>query len=264
MIQVWSACLVVPRVRCQGSHVSARVVQRLSKVPRGRKVHDVSPRLVRAPPAGDQPENWRVAGPRTGGHQPKCWTGAVLSFNLDSDGCLFEVPGTARPLALCVCGSVSLRLCHSPYLWKLLVELEQLHELAGNVYVIVTGEEFKVVSRSVGPRPFARLLPLLDLGQQYGSFAIIAARSTIQSLLALFVLGLVALRVARICSQTGSRFRRQLWLNSPYQSLSMQSSPLPRCARQVAHVLQKTILAVGPAQPCSSCSRAHSTCGTKL
>ena len=33
--------------------------------------------LVRAPPASDQPENWRVAGPRTGGHQPEDWTGAV-------------------------------------------------------------------------------------------------------------------------------------------------------------------------------------------
>ena len=29
------------------------------------------PRVVRAPPAGDQPENWRATNPRTGGHQPE-------------------------------------------------------------------------------------------------------------------------------------------------------------------------------------------------
>ena len=55
--------------------------------------------LVRAPPAGDQPENWRVAGPRTGGHQPEDWTGAVYFFNLDSDGDASEVRTTLPPTA---------------------------------------------------------------------------------------------------------------------------------------------------------------------
>ena len=39
------------------------------------QVHDGSALSVRAPPAGDQPENWRATNPRTGGHQPEHWLG---------------------------------------------------------------------------------------------------------------------------------------------------------------------------------------------
>ena len=39
-------------------------------------------RVARAPPAGDQPEDWRATDPETGGHQPQNWRGAVYFLTL--------------------------------------------------------------------------------------------------------------------------------------------------------------------------------------
>ena len=41
---------------------------------------------VTNPRQGDHPKNWPATDPRTGGHQPKDWTGSRYFFNLSLDG----------------------------------------------------------------------------------------------------------------------------------------------------------------------------------
>ena len=88
--------------RCEGA-------QDKPELKKGSRVHDESPVLCGDPP--------RAINPITGGHHPEYWQAAIL-LNLDSDGCLSEVPA-----ALCAQQCSTRRSCSSSFFSALLSAL---------------------------------------------------------------------------------------------------------------------------------------------
>ena len=66
-------------------------------------------RVARAPPAGDQPEDWRATDPETGGHHSQNWTGAVNFQTLTST---VTCPSSVHQRLLLPVGGEPVRLFH--------------------------------------------------------------------------------------------------------------------------------------------------------